>query len=105
MENILKENAKVSVFLTMVFCMEMESLRVFVFTRGAFLNSKNTFKDYFISAKAILLDIGMTAEEMEEAVCNTIRKNKLSDGYVRLLVTRGVGSLGLSPFVCDNRQS
>ena len=43
----------------------------------------------------------MTAEEMEEAVCKTIKKNELTDGYVRLLVTRGVGSLGLSPFVCD----
>lgn len=52
------------------------------------------------SAKAIALDVRLSHEEMTEAVLQTIRANELQDGYVRLLVTRGVGSLGLNPFLC-----
>ena len=47
------------------------------------------------SAKAIRLDIPMTPVEMIAAVEETVRANGLSDGYVRLVVTRGAGSLGL----------
>jgi branched-chain amino acid aminotransferase len=54
----------------------------------------------FCSAKAILLSIPMTRGEMTEAVLATCRRNKVRDGYVRLVVTRGVGSLGLSPAHC-----
>jgi branched-chain amino acid aminotransferase len=54
------------------------------------------------SAKAILLDIPISATEMLEAVLTTVRANQLSDGYVRLVVTRGKGSLGLSPKSCPN---
>ncbi len=49
------------------------------------------------SAKAIRLPIPMTREEMATAVYDTLKANRLSDGYVRLVVTRGVGTLGLSP--------
>ncbi len=52
------------------------------------------------SARAILLEIPMTPDEMSLAVLETIRANGLSDGYVRLVVTRGEGSLGLSPKSC-----
>jgi branched-chain amino acid aminotransferase len=52
------------------------------------------------SAKAICLKIPMTVEEMREATLETIRRNGLEDGYIRLLVTRGVGNLGLSPDRC-----
>jgi branched-chain amino acid aminotransferase len=52
------------------------------------------------SAKAIMLTIPMTIEEMEAATLETIRKNNLKDGYIRLLVTRGKGNLGLSPDRC-----
>ncbi len=52
------------------------------------------------SAKAICLTIPLTVAEMEAAVLATIRENGLRDGYVRLLVTRGVGNLGLSPDRC-----
>lgn len=54
----------------------------------------------FDSARAIALEIPMSAEEMAKAVLRTIRENEMQDGYVRLLVTRGVGTLGLSPFTC-----
>ena len=56
----------------------------------------------FYSAKAILLEIPMTHAEMMEATVETIRANKLRDCYVRLVVTRGVGTLGLNPRGCKN---
>ena len=52
------------------------------------------------SAKAILLDIPMTQEEMMKACVDTCRANGLRDGYIRLLVTRGKGTLGLDPRRC-----
>lgn len=52
------------------------------------------------SAKAIMLDIPLTKEEMEEAVIETIQANELEDCYIRLVVSRGVGDLGLNPESC-----
>lgn len=52
------------------------------------------------SAKAILLKMPWTRAEIAEWTCETCRQNKLSDGYIRLVVTRGVGDLGLSPWLC-----
>ena len=52
------------------------------------------------SAKALCLTIPLTMQEMEAATLETIRKNGLRDGYIRLLVTRGKGNLGLSPDRC-----
>ena len=52
------------------------------------------------SARVILLDIGIDKQAMTEAVLETVRANGLTEGYVRLVVTRGVGSLGLNPFHC-----
>src|SRR5690349_20443491 len=54
----------------------------------------------FYSAKAILLTIPMSHRNLSAAVVETCRRNKLKDGYIRLLVTRGVGTLGLSPYRC-----
>ena len=56
----------------------------------------------FYSAKAILLDIPMSADEIADAVVESCRANKLRDGYIRLIVTRGVGTLGLNPRSCKN---
>lgn len=52
------------------------------------------------SARAIALTLPMSIEEIGEAVLETIRQNQLQDGYVRLVVTRGCGDLGLSPLLC-----
>ncbi len=52
------------------------------------------------SARVILLDIPMAEEQMIEAVLETLRKNNLRDSYIRLVVTRGVGDLGLDPRKC-----
>jgi branched-chain amino acid aminotransferase len=52
------------------------------------------------SARSICLEIPMTMRAMTEAVLETIRQNHLRDGYIRLLVTRGIGNLGLNPTQC-----
>ncbi len=52
------------------------------------------------SARSICLEMPMTKEEMTEALLEAIRQNHLRDGYVRLLVTRGIGNLGLNPMQC-----
>jgi branched-chain amino acid aminotransferase len=52
------------------------------------------------SAHAIMLSIPLTKEEMTQLVLGTLRKNKLKDAYIRLVVTRGVGDLGLDPRKC-----
>lgn len=52
------------------------------------------------SARSIMLNIPLTPEEMTEVVLETMRRNGLRDGYIRLLVTRGKGDLGLDPKNC-----
>jgi len=54
----------------------------------------------YCSAKALLLEIPLTPAQMTKAVVETCRRNKLRDGYIRLIVTRGVGTLGLNPNKC-----
>ena len=54
----------------------------------------------FYSAKAILLNIPISHAAMMKAVVETLRANKIRDGYVRLVVTRGPGTLGLNPNRC-----
>src|SRR6202049_5413901 len=53
------------------------------------------------SARSICLEIPMSKRERTEALLETVRQNELRDGYVRLLVTRGVGNLGLNPAHCE----
>ncbi len=53
------------------------------------------------SARALCLTIPLTKTEMAEALLETLRQNDLEDGYVRLIVTRGVGNLGLDPNRCE----
>ncbi len=52
------------------------------------------------SAHTIMLQIPLTKEEMIQAVLETLRKNNFRDAYIRLVVTRGVGDLGLNPNKC-----
>jgi branched-chain amino acid aminotransferase len=52
------------------------------------------------SAQAILLQIPLGVEELKKALLETVQRNQLSDGYVRLIITRGKGSLGLNPSSC-----
>ncbi len=52
------------------------------------------------SAHTLMLEIPMTQKEMERAIIETLRKNRLRDAYIRVVVTRGTGDLGLDPAKC-----
>jgi branched-chain amino acid aminotransferase len=67
---------------------------------GRVFKLKEHIDRLFYSAKAILLTIPRSHSEVMQAVIDTCRRNKIRDGYVRLLVTRGVGGLGLNPNRC-----
>ncbi|QQG48908.1 MAG: branched-chain-amino-acid transaminase [archaeon] len=54
------------------------------------------------SAKSIHLKVPLTKHEMSEAVLETLRKNHLKDAYVRLVVSRGPGDLGVDPALCKD---
>jgi branched-chain amino acid aminotransferase len=58
----------------------------------------------FASAEAIRLEIPYTRDELAEAMYETLESNGLTDGYIRLVVTRGDGTLGLNPFRCPTPQ-
>ena len=67
---------------------------------GRVFKLKEHIDRLFYSAKALLLNIPMSHEEIMRATVETCRKNNLRDGYIRLVVTRGKGSLGLNPNRC-----
>jgi branched-chain amino acid aminotransferase len=69
---------------------------------GRVFKLKEHIDRLFASAKAILLTIPISHKDMMAATVETCRRNKLHDGYIRLLVTRGVGTLGLNPNRCKN---
>jgi branched-chain amino acid aminotransferase len=76
-----------------------EGIRVY---NGRIFRLDEHIERLFDSAKAIMLTIPMTRQQLVEACRETCRKNNLRDGYIRLVVTRGVGYLGLNPFKCKN---
>jgi branched-chain amino acid aminotransferase len=69
---------------------------------GRVFKLKEHIDRLFWSAKAILLKIPISHAQMMAAVVETCRRNRVRDGYVRLVVTRGVGTLGLNPNRCKN---
>lgn len=96
----VKENeAKISVFDHGVLYGDgvFEGIRAY---NGRIFKSKEHMERIFAAAKAIMLEIPLTKEELEEVVFETCRRNQIKDGYIRLVVTRGKGDLGLSPLSC-----
>jgi branched-chain amino acid aminotransferase len=67
---------------------------------GRVFKLKEHIDRLFYSAKAILLELPMSHAQLMKATVETCRANKLCDGYIRLVVTRGVGTLGLNPRTC-----
>jgi len=68
---------------------------------GIVFKLKEHIDRLYYSAHAIMLDIPLTKDEMIKAVLETLRVNNLRDAYIRLVVTRGVGDLGLDPRKCS----
>jgi branched-chain amino acid aminotransferase len=95
-----KEEAKVSVFDHGLLYGDgvFEGIR---FYNGRVFRLDEHLQRLYDSAKAIRMEIPLKPEEMEEAILETIRKNELHDGYIRAVVTRGPGDLGLDPDKCS----
>lgn len=67
---------------------------------GVIFRLEEHIKRLYNNANAIKLNIPMSQEEMCNVVVETVRINQLRNSYIRLVVTRGVGDLGLDPFKC-----
>jgi branched-chain amino acid aminotransferase len=70
------------------------------FYNGRIFRLEEHIRRLFDSARAIILDLPWTPEEVCRFTCETVAANDLTDGYIRLVVTRGAGGLGLNPYLC-----
>lgn len=68
---------------------------------GVVFKLKEHIERLYTSAHTIMMQIPMTQKEMIKAVLDTLKRNKLSNSYIRLVVTRGRGDLGLDPRKCS----
>lgn len=95
-----KQDAKISVFDHGLLYGDgiFEGIRAY---NGRVFMLKEHIDRLFSSAKAIMLKIPMTHRQVMAAVVETCRQNRLRDAYIRLVVTRGVGTLGLNPNRCE----
>ncbi len=98
-----KEEAKVSVFDHGFLYGDgiFEGIRLY---EGNVFKLEEHLERFEYSAKALLLKLRWTRAEIAEAVCQSCRINGLSNGYIRLIATRGIGTLGLSPYSCTEAQ-
>ncbi|WP_404408926.1 branched-chain-amino-acid transaminase [Jeotgalibacillus malaysiensis] len=98
-EFVSKENAKISVYDHGFLYGDgvFEGIRSY---NGNVFRLEEHLVRLYDSAKSILLEIPYTKEEMQQIIIETLQKNELKDGYIRLVVSRGVGNLGLDPFTC-----
>src|SRR5688572_17605553 len=94
-----EQDAKISVFDHGLLYGDgiFEGIRAY---NGRVFKLKEHIDRLFYSAKAILLNIPLSHQQICQAVIDTCRQNHIRDGYIRLLVTRGVGGLGLNPNRC-----
>jgi branched-chain amino acid aminotransferase len=74
-----------------------EGIRIY---NGNIFKCKEHLDRLYDSAKSIMLDIPLSYEEMQEALVETVQRNELRSGYIRLVVSRGFGNLGLDPRRC-----
>ena len=94
-----EKDAKVSVFDHGLLYGDgiFEGIRVY--SDKIFMEKEHIIRLYD-SAKAIRMEIPMSVDEMISAMRETVKANEIKNGYIRLIVTRGVGTLGLNPFTC-----
>ena len=94
-----KEDAKISVYDHGLLYGDgvFEGMRSY---DGKVFRHEEHLERLYASARAICLHIPMSVDEMKAAVEETITVNNLKDSYIRLVVTRGSGSLGLDPYQC-----
>jgi branched-chain amino acid aminotransferase len=101
---VSKENAKVSVFDHGLLYGDgiFEGIRAY---NSRIFRLKEHIDRLWASAKAINLEIPVSKKEMEKATIKTLLANSLKDAYIRMIVTRGVGDLGLDPRKCTGAPS
>ncbi|MDQ7095915.1 branched-chain-amino-acid transaminase [Desulfosporosinus sp. PR] len=96
---VSEEEAKVSIFDHGFLYGDgiFEGIRAY---HGRVFKLEEHLKRLYDSAKSIALSIGITKDQMQEIVLETLRRNNLSNAYIRLIVSRGKGDLGLDPHKC-----
>ena len=94
-----EKDAKISVFDHGVLYGDgvFEGIRAY---NGRIFRCEDHIDRLYAAAKAIMLEVPLSKEEMTEILLETCRRNDLRDGYIRLVVTRGKGDLGLNPNKC-----
>lgn len=94
-----KENAKVSVFDHGFLYGDgvFEGIRAY---HGRVFKLDEHVDRLFESAKVIALDPGVSRQQMKDIILETCARNNVVDGYIRPIVSRGVGDLGLNPYLC-----
>lgn len=97
----LPEDAKISVFDHGLLYGDgvFEGIRCY---NGYVFKLDEHLERLYDSAKSLMLKIPIPIEVMKESVLETLRRNQLREGYIRLLITRGIGDLGLDPEKCSN---
>ena len=102
-EYFSREDAKVSVFDHGLLYGDgiFEGLRIY---GGKVFRLHDHLVRLWESGRAIALEIPISIEQMTDDVNATVAKNGLQDGYIRLIVTRGAGALGLDPHRCSDPQ-
>jgi len=103
-EFVSKKDAKVSVFD-----------HGFLYGDGAFegirsysnlvFKLKEHIDRLYETAHTLMIDISLTKKQMTKAVVDTLKENKIKDGYIRVIVTRGEGDLGLDPKKCQGKSN
>jgi branched-chain amino acid aminotransferase len=98
-EYVLKDDAKVSVYDHGFLYGDgvFEGIRVY---NGNVYRLNEHLQRLYESAQSIMLNIPHTKEELTDIIVETLQKNKYRDAYIRLVVSRGKGNLGLDPFTC-----
>jgi branched-chain amino acid aminotransferase len=100
-EFVPEEEAKISIFDHGFLYGDgvFEGIRAY---NGRVFRLKEHVDRLYDSAKVIDLEIPISKEEFQEIILETLRKNNLRDAYIRPIVTRGIGDLGLDPRKCSN---
>ncbi|MBU1168828.1 MAG: branched-chain-amino-acid transaminase [Proteobacteria bacterium] len=95
-----KDEAKISVYDHGLLYGDgvFEGIRIY---KGVVFKLREHLTRLYDSAKAILLTIPMDPEDLARDVLKTVQMNKKHEGYIRLIITRGKGNLGLNPFTCE----
>ncbi|MBM7701320.1 branched-chain-amino-acid transaminase [Metabacillus iocasae] len=102
-EFVRKEDAKISVYDHGFLYGDgvFEGIRVY---SGNVFRLEEHIERLYHSAHSILLNIKQTPEEMTQLIVDTVKKNNLESAYIRVVVSRGPGDLGLDPFNCPEPQ-